>query len=303
MKTSIIFAVVAVGFVMPSGAIAQELSGTLAKIKNSGIVTIGHRESSVPFSYYDDNQNVVGYSMDLCDKVVGAIKEELELPGLQIKLVPVSGATRIPLLANGTIDLECGSTTNNAERGKQVAFGPTHFVAANRFVSKTASELHTLDDLKGKSVVAAAGTTNIRQVEKINSERDLDMGVFASKDLAEGFLMVQTDRASAFFLDDVLLAGLVANSKSPTDYTISSIGLSVEPYGIMYRRDDPRFATVVNKSLSDVFTSGEGAAIYQRWFTEPVPPRGINLNFPMSEELKRAFSHPTNSPDPAEYQH
>lgn len=301
MKLTILAAAAAIGLAMTGSAGAETLSGTLAKIKSSGVIAIGHRESSIPFSYYDDNQKVVGYSIDLCNKVVDAIKARLDLPKLAIRLVPVTGATRIPLLANGTIDLECGSATNNVTREKQVAFGPTDFVAANRFVSKKALGLRTLDDLKGKTVVAAAGTTNIRQVEKINAERKLGMNVLASKDLAEGFLMVQTDRASAFFLDDVLLAGLVANAKSPGDYVISNKGLSVEPYGIMYRREDPQFKAVVDKALSDVFTSGEGAAIYRRWFQQPIPPRGITLNLPMSAELGNAFAHPTNSPDPATY--
>ena len=185
--------------------VAAQESPTLKKIKDTGTITIGHRDSSIPFSYYDDKQNVVGYALDICMKVVDAIKAELKMPNLQVKLNPVTSATRIPLIANGTIDLECGSTTNNLERQKQVAFTNTYFVTANRFVSKKANNLKTLADLKGKTVVSTSGTTNLKQITEMNGAQNMGMSILTAKDHAEAFLMVETDRANAFFMDDILL--------------------------------------------------------------------------------------------------
>src|SRR5437016_6911051 len=201
-------------------AVAQE--GTLKKIKDTGAITIGHRESSLPFSYYDDKQQVVGYAMDLCNQIVEGVKSNLKLPKLEAKLNPVTSATRIPLMANGTIDLECGSTTNNLERQKQVSFTITHFVTANRFVSKKSANLKTVDDLRGKTVVSTSGTTNIKQITEIGAEKGLNLNILAATDHAEAFLMVETGRAAAFVMDDILLFSLVAGSKSPNDYTISA---------------------------------------------------------------------------------
>src|SRR5207249_5596507 len=181
-----------------AGPPASAQEGTLKKIKDSGTITLGHRDSSIPFSYYDDKQNVVGYAMDICMKIVDAVKAELKMPNLQVKLNPVTSATRIPLMANGTIDLECGSTTNNLERQKQVSFTITHFVTANRFVSKKARNLKTVDDLKGKTIVSTSGTTNIKQITEIGAQKGLNLNILAAKDHAEAFLMVETDRAVAF---------------------------------------------------------------------------------------------------------
>jgi glutamate/aspartate transport system substrate-binding protein len=280
---------------------AQELTGTLKKIKETGTITLGHRESSVPFSYYDDKQRVIGYAMDLCYRIVDAVKRELKLPKLEVKLNPVTSATRIPLMANGTIDLECGSTTNNLERQKQVAFTITHFVTANRFVSKRKANLKTVDDLKGKTVVSTSGTTNIKQITEINAEKKLGMNILAAKDHAEAFLMVETDRAAAFVMDDILLYSLVATSKSPQDYVISATPLSVEPYGIMLRRDDPAFKKVVDAAMIQTYKSGAIHAIYEKWFLKPIPPKGVNLNVPMSAAFKKVVANPTDSGDPAAY--
>src|SRR5580765_1275772 len=203
---------------------AQE--GTLKKIKDTNTITLGHRDASIPFSYFDDKQMPVGYAMDLCGKIVDAVKADLKMPNLQVKLNPVTSATRIPLMANGTVDLECGSTTNNLERQKQVAFTITHFVTANRFVSKLTSKFKTVDDLKGKTIVSTSGTTNIKQITEINAQKNLGMNILAAKDHAEAFLMVETDRAAAFVMDDILLYSLVASAKSPKDYVISAAALS-----------------------------------------------------------------------------
>lgn len=280
---------------------ASAQSATLDKIKSSGSITLGHRDTSIPFSYYDDKQQVVGYAMDICYKVVDAIKAQLKLSKLDIKLNPVTSATRIPLMANGTIDLECGSTTNNLERQKQVTFATTHFVTANRFVSKKASNLKTVDDLKGKTVVSTSGTTNIKQATEINTEKKLGMNIIAAKDHAESFLTVETGRAAAFFMDDILLYSLVANSRNPGEWVISADALSVEPYGIMMRRDDPAFKKVVNGAINRLYKSGEINKIYEKWFLRPVPPKGINLNVPMSAPFKKVVANPTDSGDPKDY--
>src|SRR4249919_1607827 len=226
-------------------SLAQDLTGTLKKIKEIGAITLGHRESSVPFSYYDDKQEVVGYAMDLCHRIVDGVKKELNLPNLEVKLNPVTSATRIPLMANGTIDLECGSTTNNLERQKQVAFTITHYVTANRYVAKKASNINKLADLKGKTVVSTSGTTNLKWLTEENQKQNLGMNIVAAKDHAEAFLMVETDRAVAFFMDDILLYDRVANAKNPSEWMIGSEAYSVEPYGIMLRREDPAFKKVV----------------------------------------------------------
>jgi len=293
--------------VFAAGAIAgaanaQQLTGTLQKIKDTGTITLGHRESSIPFSYYDDKQQVIGYAMDICYKVVDAIKAELKLKKIDIKLNAVTSATRIPLMANGTIDLECGSTTNNLERQKQVAFATTHFVTANRFVSRKSSKLKTVDDLKGKTVVSTSGTTNIKQATEVNAEKKLGMNIIAAKDHAESFLTVETGRAVAFFMDDILLYTLVANAKNPSEWVISADALSVEPYGIMMRRDDAPFKKVVNNAINGLYKSGEINKIYGKWFLKPVPPKGINYNVPMSAVFKKVVAKPTDSGDPKDYQ-
>jgi glutamate/aspartate transport system substrate-binding protein len=293
-------AIAALGL-MTGPAAAQELTGTLKKIKDTGAITLGHRESSVPFSYYDDKQQVVGYAMDLCNRIVEAVKTELKLDKLEVRLNPVTSATRIPLMANGTVDLECGSTTNNLERQRQVSFTITHFVTANRFVSKKSANLKTMDDLKGKTIVSTSGTTNIKQATEINAQKNLGMNILAAKDHAEAFLMVETGRAAAFVMDDILLYSLVAGSKAPGDYVISADALSVEPYGIMLRRDDPAFKKVVDGAMTAVYKSGAINAIYEKWFLKPIPPRNINLEVPISAAFKRVIANPTDSGDPTAY--
>ena len=297
-KLPLVAALVAAAVALP--AVAQD-SPTLKKIKESGTITIGHRDSSIPFSYYDDKQQVVGYAIDICMKVVDAIKAELRMPNLQVKLNPVTSATRIPLIANGTIDLECGSTTNNAERQKQVGFTNTYFVTANRYVAKKSSNINTLADLKGKTVVSTAGTTNIKWLTEENAKQNLGMSILTAKDHAEAFLMVETGRAVAFFMDDILLYSLVANSKAPGDYMVGSEAYTVEPYGAMMPRDDEGFRKLVDGATAKLYTSPEMAALYDKWFNKPIPPKGIALNVPMSPQLKRVLASPTSNPDPAIY--
>jgi glutamate/aspartate transport system substrate-binding protein len=297
----IVFVAVAV-VAQSSLTLAQDLTGTLQQIKEKGYITLGYRDGSVPFSYLNDQNKPVGFSMDICAKIVEAVKNKLSLDRLDVKLTPVTASTRIPLLANGTIDLECGNTTNNAERQKQVSYTNTHFLTASRYVTKVASKIKKIDDLKGKTVVSVAGSTNIKQVFEANATKNLSMTIIAAKDNAEAFLMVVTDRAAAYVQDDILLASLVAQSKEPKAYVISEDALSLpEPYGIILRRDDLPFKKIVDDATTALYTSAEGLALYAKWFTQPIPPNGINLNAPMSSAMKRAFERPTDSPDPSAY--
>ena len=292
----------ALSFVAPAAANAQELTGTLKKVKETGAIAMGVRESSVPFSYLDDKQQPVGFAIDVCQKVVDAVRAKLAMPGLKVVMTPVTSSTRIPLLANGTIDLECGSTTNNAARQQQVAFSNTYFLTASRFVSKAAAGINDIDGLKGKTVVSTSGTTNIVQLNAANTARSLGLNILTAKDHAESFLLVETGRAAAFVMDDVLLASLVAASKDPAAYRISTDAFSQpEPYAIMLRKDDPGFKQLVDSTTATLFRSPEGRALYDRWFTQAIPPRGLNLNLPMAPVLQRAFQDPSDSPDPAHY--
>jgi glutamate/aspartate transport system substrate-binding protein len=281
---------------------AQELEGTLKKIKETGAIAIGFRDSSIPFSYLDDNQRPIGFAIDICYRIVDAVKKELKLDKLEVQFNPVTSSTRIPLLANGTIDLECGSTTNNADRQKQVAFTNTHFLTATRYVSKKSNKINSIDDLKGKSVVSTSGTTNIKQLTEANAARNLGINIIPAKEHAESFLMVETDRAVAAVLDDILLASFVAGSKDPDSYVISSDAFSKpEPYGIMLRRDDPAFKKVADGATAALYQSADGQKLYDKWFMQKIPPKGLNLNAPISAELKHEFAMPSDSPDPDSY--
>ncbi len=280
---------------------APAYSQTIDKIKQSGAITVGHRDASIPFSYYDDNQKPIGYAMELCGKIVDAVKKELKMPNLEVKYQLVTSANRIPLISNGTVDMECGSTTNNLEREQQVAFTITHFVTANRWIAKKSSGIKTLADLKGKTIVSTAGTSNIKQITQINADQNLGMNIISANGHPEAFQMVETGRAVAFVMDDILLYSLAANSRTPADYEIGSVALSVEPYGIMMRKDDPSFKKIANDEMTRLYKSGEINAIYEKWFLKPVPPKGLNLNVPMSEPFKKVVANPTDSGDPAAY--
>src|ERR1700732_1773104 len=281
---------------------AEELTGTLQKIKETGAITLGYRDSSIPFSYLDDDQKPIGFAMDICYRIVDAVKKELKLDNLAIEFTPVTSSTRIPLLANGTIDLECGATTNNADRLKQVAFTNTHFLTATHFVSKKSNKLNSLDDLKGRSVVATSVTTNIKQLTEANAARKLGINIIQAKDHAEAFLMVETDRALAFVMDDILLASFVTGSKTPDTYVIPADAFSKpEPCGIMLRKDDPAFKKVADDATAALYQSAEGRSLTDKWFMQKIPPKGLNLNVPIGAALKREFAKPSDSPDPDSY--
>jgi glutamate/aspartate transport system substrate-binding protein len=300
MHIRIILAIAALS-VASHAAVAEEPTGTLEKIRSTGTITIGHRESSIPFSYYDNNEKVVGYAMDLCYLAADAVKAKLGLQKLDVKLVPVTPSGRIQSVLSGAIDLDCGTTTNNLERQKVVTFSTSYFVAANRFMSRTTANMRTLDDLKGRTVVSTIGSTNLKQISELNTQRQLGLTILAAKDNGEAFRMLESDRAAAFVMDDILLYSRMANSATPAAYVVSEEALSVEPYGIMLRRDDPDFKKVVDDALAAVYRSGDIERIYAKWFRAPIPPSNVNLNVPMSASLKLAIEHLIDSGDPAAY--
>ena len=273
--------------------LAQE-SPTLKKIKDSGTIALGHRESSIPFSYYDDKQQVVGYSQELMLKVVDAVKAELKMPNLQVKLTPVTSQNRIPLVQNGTVDIECGSTTHNAERARQVAFSNTIFVIGTRLMTKKDSGIKDFPELAGKNVVTTAGTTSERLIRKMNEDKKLAMNIISAKDHGEAFLTLETGRAVAFMMDDALLYGELAKARRPAEWTIVGTPQSFEAYGCMMRKDDPAFKKVADAALAKAMTSGEAEAIYKKWFTQPIPPKGLNLNFPISEAMLKLYKAPND---------
>jgi glutamate/aspartate transport system substrate-binding protein len=297
MKISrLLLAVAGAGLVgsIAISANAQELTGTLKKIKDTGTITIGHRESSIPFSYLDDKQQPVGYAMELCGKVVDAVKAELKLPNLKVAYQPVTSANRIPLLQNGTIDLECGSTTNSVERQKQVAFGPTYFVVNISAAVKKDSGIKTFADLNGKTVASTSGTTSIPLLRGYEKAKGIDFKELQAKDHAESMQLVASDRAQAFIMDDILLAGQIANQQNPGAYMILSESLRTEPYSMMLRREDPQFKALVDRAVTNVYKSGEIDKIYTKWFTSAIPPRNINMNFPQTPAIKEAFKSPND---------
>jgi glutamate/aspartate transport system substrate-binding protein len=284
----------AVAAIAALGAQAQELAGTLKKIRDTGAITIGHRESSIPFSYLDDRQQPVGYAMDLCWKVVDAVKAELRMPNLKVNLQPVTSGNRIPQLQAGNIDIECGSTTNSMERQKQVAFGPTYFVINVTAAVKKGSGVKQLADLDGKTISTTSGTTSVPLLKQYEKTKHIDFKEVYGKDHAESFLLMAQDRTAAFVMDDILLAGQIANSDKPGDYAILPESLRTEPYGMMLRKDDPQFKALVDKTVAAVMKSGEINQIYARWFTSPIPPKGVNLNFPPTPALRDAFANPND---------
>ena len=272
---------------------AQE-SATLKKIKETGSITLGHRESSIPFSYYDDKQQVIGYSHELMLKVVDGIKSELKLAKIDTRLMPVTSANRITLIQNGTVDIECGSTTNNLERGKQVGFSTTIFVIGTRLLTKKDSGIKDFADLAGKNVVTTAGTTSERLIRKMNEDKKLGMNIISAKDHGESFLTLETGRAVAFMMDDALLYGEMAKARKPGDWIVTGTAQSKEAYGCMVRKDDPGFKKVVDAALTKAMTTGDAEKIYNKWFMNPIPPKGLNLNMPLSDEMKAAFKAPND---------
>jgi len=279
-----------------AGAAHAQDAGTLKKIKDTGVISLGYRESSIPFSYYDEQQNVIGYSHEFMMKVVDAVKQKLNTPGLKIRLTPVTPQNRIPLVQNGTVDLECGSTTNNVEREQQVTFSNTIFVIGTRLMTRKDSGIKGWLDLKGKTVVTTAGTTSERLLRRMNQDKGMGMNIISAKDHEEAFQALASGRASAFMMDDALLAGERAKSGRPAEFVILGAPQSEEAYGCMMRKNDPEFKKVVDGAIAKIETSGEADQIYQKWFESPIPPKGLNLNFPENDAIRALFKSPNDKP-------
>ncbi|MBP7490102.1 MAG: glutamate/aspartate ABC transporter substrate-binding protein [Azospira sp.] len=293
-KTLTLAAAAVIGSALCAAPVLAQESPTLKKIKDTGSITLGHRESSIPFSYYDDKQQVIGYSHEMMLKAVDAIKAELKLAKLDVKLMPVTSANRITLLQNGTVDMECGSTTNNLERQKQVGFSTSIFVIGTRLMAKKDAGVKDFPDLAGKNVVTTAGTTSERLIRKMNEEKQMKMNIISAKDHGESFLTLESGRAVAFMMDDALLYGEMAKAKRPGDWVVVGTAQSKEAYGCMLRKDDAGFKKVVDAALTKAMTSGEAEKIYNKWFMNPIPPKGLNLNMPLSDDMKALYKAPND---------
>lgn len=290
--TKLVLALAVAG--VATGTLAQELTGTLKKIRDTGSITVGYRESSIPFGYLDDKQQPIGYGTEVCMKIVDAVKTELKLPNLKVNLQPITSSNRIPLLQNGTIDIECGSTTNSVQRQQQVSFGPTYFVINVTAAVKKTSNINTLADLNGKNISTTSGTTAVPLLKGYEKTKSVDVKEIYGKDHAESFLLLADDRVAAFVMDDILLAGQIANARNPADFKIIPESLRQEPYAPMLRKDDPQFKALVDRTVGALMKSGEMDKLYAKWFTQPIPPRGINLNFPQTSAIKEAFANPND---------
>ncbi|MDO7911846.1 glutamate/aspartate ABC transporter substrate-binding protein [Pseudomonas monteilii] len=280
-----------------SPVMAEELTGTLKKIKDSGTITLGHRDSSIPFSYLAGKPEPVGYSHDIQLAVVEALKKQLGAPDLKVRYNLVTSQTRIPLVQNGTVDLECGSTTNNVERQQQVGFSVGIFEVGTRLLVKAKDgqpSYKDFEDLKGKNVVTTAGTTSERLLKAMNADKQMGMNVISAKDHGESFNMLESGRAVAFMMDDALLAGEMAKARKPSDWVITGTPQSYEIYGCMVRKGDDAFKKAVDDAIVGYFKSGDVNKSYEKWFQQPIPPKGLNLQFPMSEELKKLIAEPTD---------
>jgi glutamate/aspartate transport system substrate-binding protein len=276
----------------PADAAAQQ--STLDKIAKNGVIVVGHRESSVPFSYYDNSQKVVGYSQDYSNAIVEAVKKKLNKPDLAVKLIPVTSQNRIPLLQNGTFDFECGSTTNNVERQKQAAFSDTIFVVGTRLLTKKGGPIKDFADLKGKAVVVTSGTTSEILLNKLNDEKKMDMRIISAKDHGDSFRTLESGRAVAFMMDDALLAGERAKAKKQDNWEIVGTPQSKEAYGCMLRKNDPEFKKLMDETIAQYQTSGAAEKSFTKWFKNPIPPKNMNLNFDLSDDMKALFKEPND---------
>jgi ABC-type amino acid transport substrate-binding protein len=289
-KTWFPLALVAAAIAAPAGA------DTLKKVADSGKITISYRESSVPFSYIAGAGKPLGFSMDLANAIVAEVKRQTNRPVLEVQYMPVTSQNRIPLLVNGTIDLECGSTTNNSTRGKDVAFAINHFYTGTRLLVKKTSGVKNYQDLAGKTIASTTGTTNAQVMRKYNQDKNLNMNLMLGKDHSDSMLLVDAGRALAFAMDDVLLYGLVATAKDPGEWAVVGDSLQVEPYACMLRKDDPKFKALVDKVITAQVKSGEFERSYNRWFMSPIPPNNINMKLPMSDDLKKNLKELSDKP-------
>ncbi|BAU49437.1 ABC transporter substrate-binding protein [Sulfurifustis variabilis] len=292
MRRFVIALLSAGGLLLPALAAAD----TLKKVKESGTLVMGIRESSIPLSYLDAGQQPVGYHIDICHRIVDAVKKELKLPAVRVQYQPVTSQNRIPLVTNGTVDIECGSTTNNEARGRQVDFAVTTFVTNVRMAVKKDSGITSLSQLGGKPVATTTGTTSVQLMRAHEKGKGVNFREVYGRDHADSFLMLESDRAVAFVMDDNLLAGLIATSKTPDRYAIVGEVLNVEPIGIMLRKDDPKFKRIADDTIKGMMKSGELEKLYAKWFMSPIPPRDVNMNFPMSDQLKELIKDPNDAP-------
>lgn len=285
---------IAGGVMCGTAQAAEQLTGTLKKIKDTGVITLGVRESSIPFNYNLGGVRQVGYSYDINTKIVEAIKDQLKVPNLQVKEIPITSQNRITLLQNGTIDMECGSTTNNLERQKQVAFTNSIFIIGTRIMVKKDAGIKDWADLKGKNVVTTAGTTSERLLRKMNDDQKLGINIISTKDHGQSFLTLESGRAVAFMMDDALLYGERAKAKNPADWIVVGKPQSRESYGCMIRKDDPQFKKLSDTVIAGMMKDGSINTLYTKWFMQPVPPKGLNLDFPLSEDMKALFKTPND---------
>jgi glutamate/aspartate transport system substrate-binding protein len=277
------------------GTARAQPSDTLAKIKQSGVITIGARDTQLPFSYKPTgNGDPVGFTNDICLKVVDAVKAKVGLPALEVRYVMLTSTNRIPLLQNGTVDLDCATTTNTVARQQQVDFAPSHFVTNITAAVKRNSGISSFSDLQGKTVATVTGSTSVQLLRGYRKTEAIDVQEITGKDTADAFLLLASGRAVAYVLDDVQLAGLIASSVNPNDYQLLKGSLRQEPYGIMYRKNDPRFKELVDQTVTGLMKSGEIDKLYAKWFTQPIPPSNINLNFPMTEAVREVYRNPNN---------
>lgn len=275
--------------------VAEDLGSTLNKIKADGVIVVGFRESSVPWAYVDSNSNqVVGYARDITLQVVDAIKKKLDMPDLQLRSIPITAQNRISLMQNGTLDLECNSTTNNAERRRQVAFSTTIAVTETQLLTRKDSGIKSLKDLDGKSVVVTAGSTSERFMRRYVQEHNLKTNVVSARDHSQSFIMLQTNRAAAFFMDRDVLAALLSKARDADQYALTGEMPTKENLACMMRKDDPQFKALVDETITQLHLDGETARLYTTWFLEPIAPDGVVLNTPMSESMKELFAHPSD---------
>jgi len=293
MKKSLFAVAVALAAV---GSVHAQANDTLAKIKAAGKVVIGTRDSSAPLAYTTGDGKYSGYHVEICNRIVDAIKTSLKAPNLATEYTLVTSQNRIPLVVNGTVDLECGSTTNNASRQQQVAFAPTTYVTNVRIAVKASSGIHSIADLKGKKVATTTGTTSVQLLRKHERAQGVQFDEVFGKDHADSFLLLESGRADAFVMDDNILAGNIVNAKTPADFKIVGETLSEEPIAIMYRKEDPAFKKVVDDAVKAMMKSGEIDKIYAKWFTSPIPPRNVSVNMPMTASLKNAIANPNDKP-------
>ncbi|MCE4557677.1 amino acid ABC transporter substrate-binding protein [Pelomonas cellulosilytica] len=292
----------ALAALLASAAVYAADGPTLTRVRDTGVIVIGYRPASLPFSFLDAQLRPTGYTIELCDRVVDAVRQKLQLSDLEVRRVEVASATRMPLVINGTLDLECGITTHTAERARQQAFSLTIFVAETRLMTRAGDRVESLAELRGRTVATTVGTTSIQHLAKVNEQQGLDIRILGGLDDPEGFQLLKSGRAAAFLMDDVLLRSIMAQQGAAADdYRISDTALTVEPYAIGLRKGDVQFKALVDGVLAGLYRSGEIHAIYRRWFEQPVAASGTNLKLPMSAAFRRAVANPTDSPDPERY--